>query len=86
MRSARSEARKATRSPTGSGQPNLPRGRLREMKSATTSGGLSFWKRSHEPSGWEMEPGAMLLTRTPSVTRLMAACLVALMRADFAAM
>ena len=33
------------------------------MKSSTTSGGLSFWKRSQEPSGWEIEPGAMLLTR-----------------------
>ena len=39
-KSAQSDARKATISPMGSGQPNFPAGRLLAMKSATTSGVL----------------------------------------------
>lgn len=42
MSPARSDAKNAAKSPTGSGQPNRPIGRLRDMKSATTSGGFSF--------------------------------------------
>ena len=41
-KSARSDARKATISPMGSGQPKRPMGRLRLTNSVTTSGGWVF--------------------------------------------
>ena len=75
IRLAFSEARNATVSPMGSGQPNFPAGRFRSMKSATCSGVLFCWKRSQLLPGKSMEPGAMQLTRTFSFIRLSAMCL-----------
>ena len=56
------------------------------MNSATTSGGLSRWNRSQLPPGWDMEPGAMLLTRMPSLASETPACLVAAISAALADM
>src|SRR3954468_21676051 len=59
---ARGDARNATTAPTSSGRPKRPNGSYRRMKSAIPSGS-SFTRRSHEPPGKRIDPGATLLTR-----------------------
>ena len=75
IRLAFSEAKNATVSPMGSGQPNLPAGRFRSIKSATCSGVLFCWNRSQLLPGKSMDPGAMHLTYTFSFLRFGAMCL-----------
>ena len=78
------EAKNATRSPNGSGHPNLPIGKLSLIKPSTTSGEFSFWNLSQLPSGTSIEPGAMEFTNIPSLAKEIAECFVAAINAAYA--
>src|ERR1700730_4206164 len=82
---ARGEARNATTEPTSSARPKRPNGSSRPTNSAI-SPGSACWRRSHEPPGNRIDPGATLLTRIPSLANCCAIDLARLISAAFTAL
>src|SRR5262249_44022457 len=82
---ARGDPRNATTAPTSSGRPNRPNGSSRLTKSAIPSGS-SRTRRSHDPPGNRIDPGATLFTRILSRASCCAMALARLISAAFTAL
>ena len=62
MSEARSEARKTTTFATSSGRPNRPSG-ISALTNCSIASGFSRQRRSQDPPGKRIEPGATVFTR-----------------------
>src|SRR6185312_10110456 len=82
---ARGDTRNATTAPTSSGRPNRPNGSSRDTNSAIPAGS-SFCRRSQDPPGNRIDPGATLLTRMLSRASCCAIDFARLISAAFTAL